>query len=267
MKAFLNGLHLYYATHGDPANVPVVFLHGFPFSHEMWDPQINTVSDSYYIITYDIRGHGASDAGDGQYTIEFFVDDLAALLDHLRIQRAILCGLSMGGYIALRMFERFPSRVQGLILCDTKSAADTNEAKIKRAAAIQAIRQHGVRTFAETFLKSVFWKETFNSNPKAIDIIRELIITNSPLGICGTELALAARTDTTHVLPTIQVPTLVMAGEHDILITPSETEDLSKAIPGSELHIIPNAAHISNLENSPEFNRVLLEFLHQHWRK
>jgi 3-oxoadipate enol-lactonase len=267
MKINLNGIHINYTEHGSPSGVPIVFIHGFPFSHEMWDMQVKTLPDYYRSIAYDIRGHGASDAGDGQYTIEFFVDDLAALLDHLHIQQTILCGLSMGGYIAQRMYERFPARINGLILCNTKSSADSNEAKIKRAATIQAIRQHGVRTFAENFLKSIFWKETFHANPAAIELIRELIVTNSPLGICGTQLALAARTDTTHVLSTIKMPTLVMTGEYDILAPLSESRAMNEAITGSEFHIIPNAAHMSNLENSTEFNRVLLDFLESHWKK
>jgi 3-oxoadipate enol-lactonase len=267
MKTFLNGIHLYYTTHGSSSGTPIVFLHGFPFSHEMWDAQIKALPDSYHAVAYDIRGYGASDVGDGQYSIEYFVDDLVALLDHLHIQQTILCGVSMGGYIALRMYERFPSRVNGLILCNTKSTADSDEAKIKRAATIQAIKQNGVRVFAENFLKSVFWKETFQSNSTAIEFIRELIVTNSPLGICGTQLALAARTDTTHVLSTIHVPTLVVTGEHDVLAPPSEAQTMSGNIPESELHIIPNAAHMSNIENTADFNRALLDFLELHWKK
>ena len=264
MKINLNGIHMNYIEHGSPNGVPVVFLHGFPFSHKMWNPQLKALPDHYRAIAYDIRGHGNNDAGDGQYTIELFTDDLAALLDYLHIQETILCGLSMGGYIALRMYERFPARIKGLILCNTKSSADSNEAKIKRAATTQAIKQYGVRTFAENFLKSVFWKETFQSNPAAIEFIRELITSNSILGICGTQLALASRTDTTHVLSTINVPTLVMTGEHDMLAPPVEARAMGGSIPESELHIIPNAAHMSNIENSEQFNRLLLEFLERH---
>ncbi|HVN48772.1 MAG TPA: alpha/beta fold hydrolase, partial [Bacteroidota bacterium] len=220
----------------------------------------------YRAVTFDIRGHGASDVGDGQYSIEFFVDDLVALLDHLHIQQTILCGLSMGGYIALRMYERFPARINGLILSNTKSAADSDETKIKRAATIRAMKQNGVHAFAENFLQSVFWKETFHSNPAAVASIRELIVTNSPLGICGTQLALAARTDTTHVLPTIHIPTMVITGEYDVLAPPAEAQAMSKNISGSELHIVPRAAHLSNIENSDEFNRLMKIFLAMHWK-
>jgi 3-oxoadipate enol-lactonase len=266
MKINLNGIHINYTEHGSPNGVPIVFLHGFPFSHEMWNPQVNALPEQYRTIAYDIRGHGASDAGDGQYSIEFFVDDLVALLDHLHIQQTILCGLSMGGYIALRMYERFPARIIGLILSNTKSAADSDETKIKRSATIRAIKQTGLHTFAENFLKSVFWNETFRSNPSAVNSIRELIVTNSSLGICGTQLALAARTDTTHVLSTINVPTLVMTGEHDVLAPPSEAREMNAMITESELHIIPNAAHMSNMENSEEFNHLLKVFLERYWK-
>ena len=267
MKINLNGIHINYIEHGSPSGVPIVFLHGFPFSHEMWNPQAQALPDHFRSIAYDIRGHGASDVGDGQYSVEFFVDDLIALLDHLHIQQTILCGLSMGGYIALRMYERFPARINGLILSNTKSTADSNEAKINRAVTIRAVKQNGVRIFAENFLKSVFWNETFQSNPAAIEFIHDLIVTNSPLGICGTQLALAARTDTTHVLSTIKVPTLIITGNHDVLVPPSEAQILSGNIPGSEIHIIPNAAHMSNIENSEEFNRVMVQFLETHFKK
>lgn len=212
-------------------------------------------------ITYDIRGHGMSDVGDGQYTIELFVDDLIALLDHLVISQAVLCGLSMGGYIALRTFERHPDRVKGFVLCDTRSDADGNEGKTKRAATVRAIKADGVPAFAEGFVKAVFAEETFRSNPQAIEMIKDTIKGNSPLGICGTAIALACRTDTTESLSTISVPTLILVGEHDKLTPPSASHAMHEKIAGSKLHIIPKAAHMSNLENPADFNTHLIEFL------
>ena len=118
MKIRLNGSLINYFERGLPNGLPVVFIHGFPFSHEMWDPQMRTLSNRVRAISFDIRGHGTSDVGDGQFTIELFVDDLIALMDHLVIDRAVLCGLSMGGYIALRAIERHPDRVRALVLCE-----------------------------------------------------------------------------------------------------------------------------------------------------
>ncbi len=261
MRALINEIQLYYSDYGNPAATPIVLIHGFPLSHEMWTPQIEVLREKYRVIAYDIRGHGSSDLGDGQYLLEFFVDDLLCLLDHLNIERAVMCGLSMGGYIALRTVERNPERCRALILCDTRSEADSNEAKLKRAVAIKAIKRDGVNTFADGFVKTVFAPKTFASNPAAVELIKRVIQSNSPVGICGTLLALAARTDTTASLPKIGVPTLILVGEHDGLTPPSAAEAMHAKIPHSELRVIPNAAHMSNLENPQEFNRHLLDFL------
>ena len=133
MKAVVNGGEVFYVERGISDAAPIVLIHGFPFSHEMWEPQIEVLQKRFRVIAYDLRGHGKSGVGDGQYTLEFFVDDLLGLLGHLKIERAVLCGLSMGGYIALRAVERNPERVRSLILADTQSKADSNEAKLKRA--------------------------------------------------------------------------------------------------------------------------------------
>jgi 3-oxoadipate enol-lactonase len=261
MKIKINGLSLNYQERGLPQGSSIVFIHGFPFSHAMWDPQMMALPQDLRAVSYDVRGHGESDVGDGQYTIEFFVDDLIGLLDELGIRQTILCGLSMGGYIALRAIERHPERVRALILCDTRSEADSSEAKIKRANQIKAVKQSGVKPFAEGFVKAVFAPETFKKNPAHVESIRKIIEATSPLSIAGTLLALAARTDTTPALAAIKVPTLIMVGEHDALTPPSASEALHKTIKGSELHVIPNAAHMSNLENPSAFNQHLLAFL------
>jgi len=265
MKITLTGFSMNYTERGIPNGLPVVFLHGFPFSHKMWEPQMSMLPQNIRAITYDVRGHGSSDVGDGHYTIELFVDDLIALLDYLVIEKAVLCGLSMGGYIALRAVERHPERINGLILCDTKSEADTNEAKIKRTATIKTIKSAGVDTFAEDFVKSVFWEGTFTDNPGAIDFIKQIIHANSPLGICGTLLALASRTDTTTALASIKAPTCLIVGEHDKLTPPSAVQAMHDSIAGSEMHILPQAGHMSNLENTKSFNDVITTFLHRYW--
>lgn len=261
MKIKLNGTNINYTERGLPNGLPVVFIHGFPFNHAMWEPQMKALPNEIRAISYDVRGHGESDVGDGQYMIEFFVDDLIALLDHLVIQQAVVCGLSMGGYVALRAIERNPERFKGLILCDTRSEADPNEGRLKRAASIKAVKANGEKEFAAGFVKAVFAPSTFQSNPQCVDMIRSIIESNSPVGICGTLLAMAARTDTTPSLPNIKVPTLILVGEHDTLTPPAASQAMKEKIPNSELHIIPNAAHMSNLENPKEFNEKLIAFL------
>ncbi len=261
MKIELNGTRINYQERGLPQGLPIVFVHGFPFSNTMWAPQMMALPQEYRAVSFDVRGHGESDIADGQYSIEMFTDDLISLLDHLSIREAVLCGLSMGGYVALRTIERNPDRVRALILCDTRSEADSNEAKVKRAGQAKAVKTQGVKPFAESFVKAVFAPETFRQNPKVIASIQSVIESTSPLSICGTLLALAARTDTTQALADIKVPTLILVGEHDALTPPSASQAMRSHIKGSEIHIVPNAAHMSNLENPAYFNDKLLAFL------
>jgi len=213
------------------------------------------------VITYDIRGHGQSEVGDGQYSIELFVDDLIALLDHLKITKTILCGFSMGGYIALRAVERNPDRFNALVLCDTMSAADSNEAKIKRASSVKLIKKEGVEHYAEGFLKAVFAPKTFDEKPEIINGAKNIILSNSPLGICGALLAMAGRTDTMEALTKISVPVLILVGEQDSVTPPSAAKVMHDRIQNSKLHLIKDAGHMSNLENASAFNEFVAEFL------
>ncbi|HYF03840.1 MAG TPA: alpha/beta fold hydrolase [Patescibacteria group bacterium] len=263
MKITANGISISYSQSGDPTGTPVVFLHGFPFSRRMWDSQLALFKnlDGFQAIAPDIRGHGGSSVAGGQYSIEMFVDDLFALFDTLDFKKVILCGLSMGGYIALRAVERDQSRFKTLILCNTKSEADTNAAKIKRSEHIKAIRQKGVEVFARGFVQGIFAEDTLRNNKSVVTEIRKIIEKNSPSAICGTLLALAARTDTTDFLKEITIPTLILVGEEDTLTTPENAHVMHHAIKNSELHVLKNAAHMSNLENPDEFNKTILRFL------
>ncbi|HTY39038.1 MAG TPA: alpha/beta fold hydrolase [Bacteroidota bacterium] len=263
MKIKLNDTTINYTERGLPQGIPVVFIHGFPFNHTMWEPQMKALPNHFRAITYDIRGHGESDVGDGQYTIEFFVDDLLSLLNHLVIDRVILCGLSMGGYIALRAYERFPERIKALVLCDTKGEADTNEAKLKRSDAVRTVKSAGTAKYADEFAAAVFAPQTFQSHPAVVETVKKMIRSNPPIGIAGAALALGCRTDTTGVFAKVNVPTLILVGEQDKLTPPSVAESMQRQIAGSELHIIPYAAHMSNLENAPAFDTYLIEFLNR----
>jgi len=261
MEARVNGLRLFYRDSGLPKAPAVVFIHGFPFDHTQWREQADLLGETFRVITYDQRGHGRSGAGDRSYLFERFVDDLFGLLDILRLRKAILCGLSMGGYVALRAAERQPHRVQGLILCDTRSEADGNEAKLKRAAAIRTVQAQGIPAFAEGFLKNVFAPSTWKTNPAAVERIRRSILRTSPQGLCSALVALATRTDTTAALAGIHVPTLILVGDQDALTPLAASESMRDRIAGSQLSVIANAAHLSNVENPAEFNHCLFPFL------
>ena len=261
MHVRINGDPFYYTEMGDPASSPVLFVHGFPFSHKMWLHQLEVVGRRHRVLAYDIRGHGESFVGDGQYSVEGHVDDLFSLLDHLALKQVIIVGLSMGGYITLRALERSPERFKAVVLCDTRSEADTNEAKLKRFANVALVKKEGSAVFAEGFLKAVFAAKSFEIRKDAVSAIREIMVRTSPLSIAGTLLALASRTDTSASLGAIKVPTLILVGELDPITPPAAAESMHKAIHGSELFVVPHAAHMSNLENPEFFDEKLLGFL------
>lgn len=242
---------------------PIIFIHGFPFSSEVWSKQVELLKNKFRVITYDIRGHGKSGVGDGQYTLELFVDDLVGLLDYLGISKAVLCGLSMGGYIALRTIERNPERVSALVLCDTGPIADTNESKLRRAGIIKSVKAKGAGQFVESFLKAAFAPESFETKQNEVKMVEKIMRSNSEIGICGAQLAMAGRTDTTEALQSIKVPTLILVGEFDTVIPVKISETMHSKIPNSELHILPKAAHLTNLENTEDFDRFLLDFLNR----
>lgn len=257
MEAQLNGLSLFYTDTGPSSKPPIIFIHGFPFDHTMWASQMKLAETYFRVIAYDLRGHGKSGVGNGQYIFEEFVDDLLALLDHLTIKNAILCGLSTGGYIALRTVERQPERVRGLILCDTRSEADSQEGRLKRAVGVKTIKTSGKAAYIEGFLKILFAASSWKERPKVIESVRAMMTQNSTEGICGTLIALATRTDTSAYLPQIKAPTLILVGQEDAVTPPSAAIAMKECIPGSILEIVPNSGHMSNLENQNFFNAKL----------
>ncbi|MDE3057386.1 MAG: alpha/beta fold hydrolase [Bacteroidota bacterium] len=264
MKATINNSLMHYIDIGISTAMPVILIHGFPFNHKMWmmpGGQTESLAGMYHVIAYDVRGHGESEVGDGMYSIEFFADDLLGLMDHLNVQQAVVLGLSMGGYIALRAIQKKPERFKGLVLCNTRADADSNESKIKRAAAIRAIKTNGPRIFAQEMVKNLFAPLSFETKQNAVKLIESTIERTAPLALCGTELALAARVDSAPSLPAIKVPTLIMTGELDAIAPPETGKAMQEAIPNSDFFVIPQAAHLSNLENPDEFNRHVLEFL------
>jgi len=217
--------------------------------------------DSFQVAAAGIPEVGF--VGDGQYSIEGHVDDLIALMDFWRVDRCVVVGLSMGGYIALRALERNPERFLAAVLCDTRSEADTNEAKIRRAVSAANVKKTGSAAFAEEFVKGVFAAESFARRPEAIAKIREIIAHTPPLSIAGTQLALAARTDTTASLQNIRIPVLILVGESDKTTPPAASMAMQGKIPAAQLFVVPDAAHLSNLENPEFFNARLLEFLNR----
>lgn len=248
---------------GNNENLPIVFIHGFPFDHYMWDAQVERFSDSHYCITYDVRGLGSSAVGDGQFTMESFVDDLENVIDNLNLDKPILCGLSMGGYIALRAVERMEDKLGRIILCDTKSLADTNEGKVNRARGIKQINDEGPDTFVEQFISNCF-ADKFKQNKKSeYDTIVNRAKTYDAVGLKGCLLAMAGRTDTTSYLPKVSIPTLAICGEEDNLTPPEVMKSMSEKIKNSTFVTIKEAGHLSPVEEAQEVNNEIEKFLNK----
>ncbi|MCX6351861.1 MAG: alpha/beta fold hydrolase [Bacteroidetes bacterium] len=239
----------------------IVFIHGFPFNCKMWDGQLDYFRDYYRCIAYDIRGFGKSKTEHYYFSIDLFVEDLKELLDELSLPKVTLCGLSMGGYIALRFIEKYPQYITRLVLCNTKAEADNNDGKAGRANSVQKILKEGKAAFVDGFIHAIFTDNSIKENNPSVDAIKNMMMAADEKAICHTLIALAARTDTTNVLSTIQIPTLIITGEKDIIAPPKIVEEMHSKVSKSEIKIIPNAAHMSNLENPEIFNQTILNFL------
>ncbi len=260
-RPVVNGSRHWLVEAGPDDGLPLVLIHGFPLSHVLWLPQLEAFSGRFRVAAYDLRGLGRTEVGDGQYTMEAYVDDLLGVMDHLSFDRAVLCGLSMGGYVALRAVERAPDRVRGLILCDTRSGADTNAGKVGRAAAIEQVKRDGTAAFARDFLPKVLGPTSLGQRPEVVRTVEQMMAEQRVPGVIGAQLAMAGRTDTTEALHQVVVPALLVVGEEDTLTPPAQSREMAARIPESELVLVPDAGHLSNLENPDGFNRPVLEFL------
>ena len=240
---------------GDSRGLPVVLLHAFPMSSSMWEPQFEALK-SFRVLAPDFRGFGSTPLT-SPWFIEHAVDDVLESVP----EKCVFVGLSMGGYVALRLAEKAPARVKALVLCDTRAEADANENKIKRAAAVDFVRSRGTAAFVEPFLKDALAPATLTGKPKVVEFLKEVAAKASPEAVMAALAALAARGDMTASLSSVKVPTAVLVGSQDKITPLPLAEVLRKRIPGAELHIIPDAGHFSNAENPMAFNERLVSFL------
>jgi 3-oxoadipate enol-lactonase len=259
MNMKVNGLSVY--LYGNQKNQPVIFVHGFPFDHTMWKEQIDELKDKYYCIAYDVRGLGKSVVRDGQFTMEMYVDDLFNIIDKLKLKKPYVCGLSMGGYITLRAVERDQNKFKGLILCDTRSDADNDEGKLKRANVIKQINEDGVEKFVKGFVSGLFADETKDENPDLYISVIKRCQKSTAVGVKGALLAIMSRTETTNYLSQIYIPSLVLCGSFDKLTPPNVMRIIAEKIDNSEFAVIPRAGHLAPLENPDCVNDMIMKFL------
>jgi 3-oxoadipate enol-lactonase len=240
---------------------PLVLLHAFPLSSELWRPQLETAFDGFRVIAPDLPGFGRSPDFDGDPSVEHMANAVMALLETLQIRRCILGGLSMGGYTALAFARLFPEALRGLILCDTRAEADAPEAKANRDKMIALAQSEGARAIADTMLPKLLGETTQAQNPQVMEAVRNIALAQRPVAIANALRALRDRPDSLDLLPQITVPTLVVVGEEDSITPLGAAQTLAENIPNAQLDIIPRAGHLSNIEQPEKFNAALREFM------
>jgi pimeloyl-ACP methyl ester carboxylesterase len=261
------------------AGEPVLLVHGFPFDASMWRDQLADPPPGWRFIAPDLRGFGRSGAAEAgapatgmasaatpaevaPLTMERHADDLAALLDHLGVKRAVLCGLSMGGYIALTFWRRHRERVRALILCDTRAGVDSDQVRENRRRLAEAVAREGARAAAEANLPRLLAHATRQHAPEVVERLRRMMEAQPPAGIIGALHGMAARPDSTDLLAGIDVPALVIVGDEDAFIPLEQARSLAAAIgSGARLAVIEGAGHLPPMEQPAVFNRTLASFL------
>ncbi|MFQ5823382.1 MAG: alpha/beta fold hydrolase [bacterium] len=260
MKTIVNGIELAYEIHG--TGTPVVLLHAFPLNRTMWEPQVAELSKDFQIITPDFRGFGESKGTDEPYTMDLLGEDIYALLNRLSLSTVVLGGLSMGGYVAFAFYQKYPERVKALVLANTRAEADTEEGKANRKAMAELVQKKGVEVIAEQMTPKLLGKSTLEQNPELVSKIKHTISSTSPLSIANAQLGMAQRPDSNSTLKEITCPTLILVGEEDVLATVAMSDNMKLNIQNSELQVIPQAGHLSNMEQPRAFNIALKKFLH-----
>jgi 3-oxoadipate enol-lactonase len=244
--------------------LPVVLLHGFPLDHSMWDNQIEPLSKQYRVIAPDLRGFGGSQVTPGVATMDQMADDVVALLDALGVNEpVVLCGLSMGGYVAFEFWRKHLKRLRALVLCDTRAAADAPEAAEGRHDLADRILSEGNISLADGMIPKLFAPATLQLQSSMTAILRERILTTPTEGAAAALRGMAVRSDMRRVLNYIALPTLVIVGEHDAISTVEEMRSIATAMPHAQLAVIPHAGHMTPLENPEAFQAALEPFLDQ----
>jgi 3-oxoadipate enol-lactonase len=240
--------------------LPVVLLHAFPLDATMWQPQLAALMSECRCIAPDLRGFGNSPV-DGPYSMDQYADDVAALLDTLQVERAVVAGLSMGGYVAFAFWRRHRTRVRALVLANTRAGADSTEGIAKRRELIALARESGAAAVAERQMPGLIGATTREKHPGIGEDIRGLILQAPVDGIVGALEAMMTRPDSRDLLQTIDVPTLVIGGDEDVLTPPAEAQIIHDGIRGSRIEILKHTGHLSNVERPAAFNTLLSELV------
>jgi 3-oxoadipate enol-lactonase len=258
IKNMSDAVALHYMESGQ--GMPVVLLHGFPLSGSIWHTQRERLSERYRVVVPDLRGHGRSPAPAGIYEMDLLARDVFALLDALAIEQAVIMGHSMGGYATLAAWQLAPERFLGLGLIASQAAADTEEARQNRYKLADNVGAEGSQALADGMLPKLFAPNLAGDAP-CRGLVRQLILATQLNGIIGSLKGMALRPDSGPLLPTVSVPTLIVAGRQDQIIAPAKAEAMARLMPHATLAMIDNAGHMPMLEQFDATTSAMQDFL------
>jgi pimeloyl-ACP methyl ester carboxylesterase len=238
----------------------VVLLHAFPSCHEMWLPVADKIAQRYRVTLLDLRGHGESSAGEGPATMQKHAADVARVCREVGIGNTVFGGSSIGGYILFEYWRRYREQVRALVLCNTRASADTEEARLNRLKSADEVLERGPDQFIESMLPKLLGESTRRNRPDVLAAARKTMH-GTAAGIAAVQRGMAERPDSTSTLKTINVPTLIVAGEEDSAIPMAEVESMHQNIAKSELRVIAQAGHYSVFEKPEEATRIIRSFV------
>ena len=241
----------------------VVFIHGFPFNSSQWAPQLDAVPEGWRFIAPDLRGFGETPLPDGPLDMDTFADDIVGMMDEQEIEQAVICGLSMGGYIAFSIADRYPRRVRALVLVATRANADTEPARKARGELAAHVRAEGMKPVVDSMLPKLVSAHSALKYPEVVEAIRAMMEATVPETAARALEGMAARKDYTKELEKIGVSTMVVRGEQDEIIAAGDMERIARTVRGARHEMVALTAHLPNLEAPDVFNTILGQFLKQ----
>jgi 3-oxoadipate enol-lactonase len=256
---------IYQQLYFDPKKhqTAVVFLHAFPLNSKMWEPQFKKLREEnipYFALDYP--GFGNSAPRTKEASMDYFAEEVYHTIDRLNLRKVIVVGLSMGGYVALSLLRKHPKIFHGLVLADTRATADSEGGKQRRFELIDEIRSDpSMKGLIQMHLEKFFTEETRTGKPELLTLAESLMKEATPQGVIHALQVMAGRQDSTGLLNKMDFPVLVIAGEKDSLTSVEDARAMKDQLRKGELTIIPNAAHLSNLEKPDEFNESLIRYV------
>jgi 3-oxoadipate enol-lactonase len=241
---------------------PLLLIHGYPLNRSMWQPQLDGLSSLTRIIAPDLRGFGDSRSVEGIYSMDLLARDCAMLLDHLEIsQPVVVCGLSMGGYVAMAFARLYPNRMAGLVLTSTRAGADSPEIQANRLASANQVVAEGITPVVDAMLPKLWAPTTYTKDPQLVSRVKSMLESTSVAGARGALLGMKERPDSRESLKHLDLPALVIHGEDDQIIPISEAQQMYADLKDASLIILPSSGHLPNLEQPVLFNQAMLDFL------